>query len=282
MMRIFVLLAMFFGATLPATAQELCETSTGIPGTLYVNQFGFISGPETAERVLASDESLEFAFKTPTRFGYLVLPNEKGAVTVSFLTEGAETQNCVVQVRAFDGAKDDLAALASGDCDWHSDRNWPMLTGFARLFQVDPFDSVAVSDTSVADLAALTDRSLYVLGKGAGIANIVTLDAGGAVVSLCPMVVNAAEPFLAAQVYDSRVYCRDASGRLAQLSVGQSLVIAFDEDVAEWAVAESSIADTQAIDARSFKIDALAPGVTNIMGFSDTQDLLNACVVRVE
>lgn len=275
-------------SSIPATAQQnlpLCVTSTGEPGRLFHNIFGYVAVPKAFDTADTGDETVRLMPNVSGALGPLLVPGKLGPATLRFFDDDTLVFACWIDVIAFDQNRHSIDSITEGACSWTSDRDWPMLTGIARYVAYsERFTEIAVGSPEIADHSTLSDQTIYLLGRAPGVTNITTLGPDGAVIMQCPVIVQDAVTYFKEFPIDDAVLCTDSSGRTARLKVGQSMDISFEDSKRsfdEIAVADPKIASARPRTEFLYQVTAKETGVTNVTTLAKTR-LHHNCVVVVE
>ncbi|OYW51776.1 MAG: hypothetical protein B7Z10_05520 [Rhodobacterales bacterium 32-66-7] len=294
---VFLVLGLSFLAVTPAAAQtvgeatEACETTAGPEGLLFAGTYAMVHAPVDFETARTAYPGVELVIPVRDGPGMLAFgiegeTSDADDNQVEFLdANGKVVHQCTVETVAFDPAIHKLAQLQDGDCNLKQAAGLPqLLAGHAQVWEVPrDLSEVSVNDTYIANLATMSARTIYLLGKTPGVVVFVWLEGEPDVTysaNLCPFeVLSVAEALGAAGIANPDI-CRDANGAMLGLSVGQTAQINLGDyagdQVDDWEgmIAKETVADV--VDyvgiPAGIVIEALAPGSTSVFFFSVTEE----------
>ncbi|MEM7057085.1 MAG: pilus assembly protein N-terminal domain-containing protein [Pseudomonadota bacterium] len=260
-----------------------CETSTGMPGVLFANTFGYVSAPKDFERVDASVEAIKTFPSIASDSGVLTLSIDEGSAELRFFEDGERIYTCEVDAIPFDMSEHSLDTITDGDCAWLLNTDQPILTNIARVFSLPfQFQEVSSADPMVADLQPLTSQSIYILTREPGVSNILLIRKGNGIPEICPTIAFDAQTYFADTEIESSRLCKTETGKAARLRVGNQVFLEFADPFREMSVTNQSIVSGEPITKTRVQLDANSAGITNLILLGTHAELLHDCMIVVE
>lgn len=298
-----LILAMLGGGQ--GAAQELppCQTTAGEEGLVFAGAFSLIQSPVDFATARSGAEAVQVFGEVRDGLGVLVLGAESGPeegsggveVQVTFAAkEGAVVHACAVNVLPFDPTLNDPAQLSAGDCNLTVIAGLPQLVmSHAQVIEVPRvFEKLGVAAPQIADMASLSERRFYLLGKRPGTTVLIWTErepTGSLGVNLCPIPVASPDEGFGPAGPGDDVLCQDEQGAPVRLAVGQTARMVFRDaggtpmEYGEYSVANPAVADFSfEFGAEAGMITAIGNGSTSLtLLTSDGKTAVN-CEISVE
>ncbi|MEM7743872.1 MAG: pilus assembly protein N-terminal domain-containing protein [Pseudomonadota bacterium] len=283
-----VSIATFASAQGSDDVQPLCPTSTGEPGRLFVGIADIFVVPEVFDRVEADDAVAGYSLgvASPTVYAFLY---SEGATALRFFEGEDMVYECSVQAVDFDPAVHSLESITRGNCDWKADRELPLLTGIAHIFDLPaPFVEVAVGNPKVFDIQPTSTSAIYAVGKSPGITDIVALRPNGVLMFQCPFMVQDATAHFAQNPVEDTEICRDQNGNLMRLSPGETVTYKREGEVRRYdpvRIADGRVVGPTLSNSETgvFQFRAQASGITSLIDeWIGPRGRSRSCLIVVE
>lgn len=293
-----------------------CVTNVGHDGQLLAATLGLIYSPVAFDSAQTDHPALFLDTEGRGRPGVLACGDcgptgrQKGddlstatkarKALVEF-TDSSDTvvHHCSVEIVDFDPAVHDLAELQAGDC------NFTVAAGLSHLLaghgQVLEFpqeqNEVGISPPYVADIATLSSRQVYLLGKSPGLATLIWMrktEVGATSVNLCPIQVFSATDTLGVPKFEDKDICIDQTGVPMRLAVGQIVTVPLVRNDAgevifgdfEFSIGADAVADAKSImnddGSKGLTIEAVGKGTTSLTIIPDNGMRPQGCEIVVE
>jgi hypothetical protein len=296
-LRLFALgLALSLPGAVQAQTVPPCRTTAGEEGLLFEGTFSLIESPVDFEAVTSLPDHLKLF--PDLRDGLAVLAiGEHGPAdraVVVFTAGGDEVHRCGVEIEKFDPNIHDRALLQSGDCTLSVVAGLPQLVmSHAQVIERPrAFEKLGVAAPDIADLATLSDRRVYLLGKMPGTTALVWAErapSGSLDINLCPLLVASPEAGFGPDGPADDVLCQDESGAPTRLSVGQTARLVFRDangkvrEYGENLVANPEVADFSfEFGAEAGTVTGVGPGSTSLTLLTLDGETAVNCEISVE
>jgi hypothetical protein len=296
-------------SAMPGKAQTVppCQTTAGEDGLVFEGTYTLIFAPVAFDTVRTDAPEIKIAPEARDGLGVLA-SGEKvtvGDAVVDFLTAGTVVHQCAVTVAVFDPKVHDLALLQAGDCGLKVVAGRPrLMAGHGQVVDIDEAPptvldafgqprsqiEVATSDPSIADMSALTDSRLYLLGQMPGLTSLLWMVAKADktfAINLCPLTVADPVDVIDPKGPADAELCQDAEGKPIRLSVGQVTSMRFPGgkgvEIMESTIAAPAIAGFAfAEGGKSGTVEAHQPGTTSITLFGGESAVAAHCEIVVD